>query len=293
MRHCLLRIPFLLIVLLGLIFSSCEKEEIIIDDNTAPPDHTVPTLVLETYINKCYISLLGRKPSTQEESAAMTTLNAGNLSVASRKTMLVPVLQSSEYRKKLLETQSIRLLTLPLDTAEIRQFIVIYSNLLTQPEYAQFVTLIEAEIARMQVLYDTPAAVQSGNLSMRQLQKRLVSNFMYDELNMGSFNLVVSLYNHFLFRYPTSEEIQAGINMVDGLTSVAFYTNGASKDDFITIFFDSNDYHEGAVRELFLRYLFREPTPEELNQHTVVYKASDNYEELQKRILSLDEFAGL
>lgn len=277
----------------ALVFTSCEKEEIIVDDNTAPPDHTVSALVLETYINKCYISLLGRKPSPQEEFAALASLNAGNLSVASRKTMLVPVLQGSEYRKKLLETQSIRLLTLPLDTAEIRQFIVIYSNLITQPEYAQFVTLIEAEIARMQILYDTPAEVQSGNVSMRQLQQRLVSNFMYDELNMGSFNLVVSLYNHFLFRYPTSEEIQAGINMIDGLASVVFYTNGDSKDDFITIFFASNDYHEGAVRELFFRYLFREPTSEELNLYTVAYRASDNYEDLQKRILSLDEFAGL
>jgi len=280
-------------LLLAFSIMGCEKDEIVVEDNVAPPDHTVSSLVVETYINKCYISLLGRKPTAQEETEAKSGLLQSNLSVASRRTMLSPIVQSAEYRAKLLETQTIRLLTLPLDTADLNFRLFILNDYLDDPINAQFENLILAEIARLEELINTPQDVAAGNLSMAQLHKRLVNNLFYDELNMGSFNLVVSLYNHFLFRDPTEAETQDGITMVDGLTSVVFYTSGSTKDEFIDIFFTSNDYYEGTVRELFYRYLFREPTTEELNYHTVNYKASDDFQELQKTILSLDEFVGL
>jgi hypothetical protein len=280
-------------LLLAFSIMGCEKDEIVVEDNVAPPDHTVSSLVVETYINKCYISLLGRKPTAQEETEAKNGLLQSNLSVASRRTMLSPIVQSAEYRAKLLETQTIRLLTLPLDTADLNFRLFILNDYLDDPINAQFENLILAEIARLEELINTPQDVAAGNLSMAQLHKRLVNNLFYDELNMGSFNLVVSLYNHFLFRDPTEAETQDGITMVDGLTSVVFYTSGSTKDEFIDIFFTSNDYYEGTVRELFYRYLFREPTTEELNYHTVNYKASDDFQELQKAILSLDEFVGL
>ncbi len=280
-------------LLLAFSIMGCEKDEIVVEDNVAPPDHTVSSLVVETYINKCYISLLGRKPTAQEETEAKNGLLQSNLSVGSRRTMLSPIVQSAEYRAKLLETQTIRLLTLPLDTADLNFRLMILNDYLDDPINAQFENLILAEIARLEELINTPQDVAAGNLSMAQLHKRLVNNLFYDELNMGSFNLVVSLYNHFLFRDPTEAETQDGITMVDGLTSVVFYTSGSTKDEFIDIFFTSNDYYEGTVRELFYRYLFREPTTEELNYHTVNYKASDDFQELQKAILSLDEFVGL
>ncbi len=71
------RILFLFSLVL-LIASGCKKDEIIIDDNTAPPDSTISTLVIENYVTKCYISLLGREPFAQEETNAISTLRAGN-----------------------------------------------------------------------------------------------------------------------------------------------------------------------------------------------------------------------
>jgi hypothetical protein len=81
--------------------------------------------------------------------------------------------------------------------------------------------------------------------------------------------------------------------MVDGFTSVTFYQNGSSKDDFIRNLFNSTDYREGAVRELFYRHLFREPTTEELNYHTLRYLNTESFEEVQKGVLTLDEYVGL
>lgn len=273
--------------------SSCEKDEIIVPGNIAPPDHTVPALVIETYVNKCYISLLGRKPTPQEEAGAKAILMDGALSVASRRAMLTPILQSSEYRSKMLDTETIRLLTVPYDPQEVTDWIDLFNSQLSNPEFQPFLNLIYYEIARLEELRDMPQLVASGQIDRREMHRRLVNNFFYDQLNMGSFNLVVSLYNHFMFRDPTEAETNAGITMVDGFTSVSFYQNGNSKDDFIHNLFRSDDYHEGVVRELFMRFLFRDPTTEEMNYHTVRYLSTGSFEEVQKGILTLDEYVGL
>ncbi len=282
-----------LLISVCFLLTSCKKDEIIVPDNVAPPDGTVSQLVIETYINKCYISLLGRKPTDAEEAAAKATLADGALSVQSRRTTLTPILASAEYRNKMLDTETIRLLTVPYDPNEVQLWIDIYTDLLDDPAYLPFINLLQVEIDRLEELQELPQLVAQGLIDRREMHQRLVNNFFYDQLNMGSFNLVVSMYNHFLFRDPTEAETNAGITMVDGFTSVVFYQNGSSKDDFISNFFSSDDYHEGVVRELFLRHLFREPTTEEMNYHTVRYLSTDNFEEVLKGILTMDEYVGL
>jgi hypothetical protein len=284
---------FSFLISICLLFTSCEKDEVIVPDNVAPPDGTVSQLVVETYINKCYISLLGRKPTEQEESAAKATLADGALSVQSRRTMLAPIMASAEYRNKMFDTETIRLLTVPYDPNEVQLWIDIYTDLLDDPAYLPFINLLQVEIDRLEELQLLPQLVAQGQIDRREMHLRLVNNFFYDQLNMGSFNLVVSMYNHFLFRDPTEAETNAGITMVDGFTAVVFYENGSSKDDFIRNFFNSDDYHEGVVRELFLRHLFREPTTEEMNYHAVRYLSTDNFEEVLKGILTMDEYVGL
>ena len=110
---------------------------------------------------------------------------------------------------------------------------------------------------------------------------------------MGSFNFVVSLFQHFLDRYPTQNEVNAGVNMVNGLSSVFFLTAGQSKRDFENIFFGSTDFYEGEVRGLYQQYLFRTPTSVEMTDGTLLYMQNDDYIELQKSILSKNEFIGI
>jgi hypothetical protein len=285
--------PFLLYFVMLLLLNACSKDEIIVPDNTAPPDGTVSQLVIETYINKCYISLLGRKPTAQEEANAKATLSDGDLSVESRAAMLTPILGSTEYRSKMLDIETLRLLTVPYDPEEVALWIYIFNEQLSEPTLQPFLNLIQNEIDRLEELQELPTLVAQGEIDRTEMHRRLVNNYFYDQLNMGSFNLVVSLYNHFFFREPTQEETESGITMVDGFTSVTFYQNGSSKDDFIRNLFNSTDYREGAVRELFYRHLFREPTTEELNHHTVRYLSTGSFEEVQKGILTLDEYVGL
>lgn len=289
------RISTLVLLALAIVLahSGCQKDDIIIEDNTAPPDSTIATLVVENYIAKCYIGLLGRDPSETEEQAAITLLRSNNMSVASRKEMIDDILEDVEYRDKILEYNSIKLLNTPFDTTEINTQLFIYNQLLNDPQYAPFIDLIQEVIDGLETLAATPTDFRNGTIGMQEMHRRLVSNDIYDQINMGSFNFVLSLFNNFLFRDPSQEEHDAGITMVDGFVAVLFYETGNSKEQCIDIFLNSDDYFEGQVRELYLRYLFREPTSEEQSYHAIRYRDSGNYERLQKDLLSTDEFAGL
>lgn len=293
MNKLLLRSFLFAVVVLLASLSGCQKDEIIIDDNTAPPDSTISTLVIENYVNKCYISLLGREPYEQEQTDAIALLQSGNMSVTSRKSMLGQIVDNPEYRDKVLEINALKLVNSPFDTTAIQEQLFIYNSVLNDPQYAAFYDLISGIIANLEVLLNTPTEFRNGSIDMQEMHRRLVTNDIYDQINMGSFNFVLSLFNHFLFRDPTNDEHNAGITMVDGFVAVVFYQTGNSKEEFIDIFLHSDDYFEGQVRELYLRYLFREPTSAEQGYHAVRYRDSGDYERLQKDILSTDEFAGL
>ena len=110
---------------------------------------------------------------------------------------------------------------------------------------------------------------------------------------MGTENFVVSMFQNFLYRYPTAEELVQSKLIVDGFEGVVFLETGVVKDDFINIFFGCNNYFEGQVRDLYLKYLFREPTSVEMSDKASIYKNSLDYKALQKAILSMDEYAGI
>jgi len=72
-----------------------------------------------------------------------------------------------------------------------------------------------------------------------------------------------------------------------------FQQQGYSKNDFISIFFSSDEYFEGRVRAQFKRFLFREPGSEEMGVQTTNYKTSKDFKAVQIYILSTDEYAGI
>lgn len=285
--------PRLFIPLIGLaLLAGCAKEEVIVPDNVPPPDGTIPTLVLENYVTKAYIGLLGRKPTEQEENVAVASLRNGNLNSNSRLAMLNGIMANAEYRWKVLEFNSYKLLN-AYDTAAISNQIHMYDLLLANPTYQEYWPYFLAEKTRMEELQSIAFGFINGSHSIKDLRRALVNNNFYDQINMGTENFVVSTFNHFLYRNPTQSELENGKLMVDQLEGVLFGQTGTSKNQYLNALFASNDYHAGQVRELFVRYLFRVPTSEESAHFTGIYRNSGNFDHLQREILSLDEYVGL
>jgi hypothetical protein len=285
---------YFLIIALTAIVGGCKKDNELVDvpNNQAPPDNTIASVVKENYVNKVYISVLGRKPDANELSSGLGEINQHNLSVTDRSIFLDEVFAKPTYNQRLYEIASVKLLT-TFDTAAISEQIGVYQFLLTDSTYASSFAEIHFEISRLQQLKAIPADLNSGSLTQTGMNRRLINNYFYDQINMGTQNFVVSSFQHFLDRYPTDNELTQSENMVSGLSAVLFLVQGNTKDKYMDIILNTDNYYESEVRDLYLRYLFREPTSVEMTQYAVNYKQTQDYKKLQKAILSLDEYVGI
>lgn len=285
---------FIFTFLIGvLFFASCKKSnEINIPGNTPPTDNTITTVTKEDYITKVYISVLGREPNSLEFEKAKVIVNQNNISVANRKQLLDTVFAHPDYYPRTYQITLANILN-SLDTAEISHFIGVFNILLADTVNKPFWDGVTKEKNRLLVMQKIPEDFKSGVIDMIGVYKRCVDNYLYDQINMGTENFVVSLFQNFLFRYPTNSELSTSKTMVDGTGAAVFYETGKTKSDFINIFFNSNDFFEGQVKDLYKRYLFRDPTSSEMPINAVEFKKTLDYKALQKNILSLDEYVGI
>ena len=282
-------------------FSSCKKyEEENIPNNYAPPDYTVDSaalkLTIENYVIRSYISAIGREPDSAEKSFGYTLLFGSNLSMNSRNQFLDSVFSNPEFIDKFYERARIDLLQ-GLDTAEITNYILLIQLVIIPSIQSTadsiFIDYYLMEVDRLMEMREIPDSLHAGVISYKEVHRRCVNNLFYDQLNMGSFNFVVSMFQHFLDRYPTTNEQVAGVNMVNGNSAVLFLTAGQSKNDFLNIFFASDDYYEGQVLSLYRQYLFRTPSTVEMSNGTLLYMTTEDFIQLQKSILSKNEFIGI
>ena len=273
---------------------SCKKEAELVEiaGNQAPPDNTISTVIKENYVNKVYISVLGREPTSAEFSSGLSLINQTNLSAADRQAFLNEVFLKAEYNQKLYEIASIKLLN-SYDTTAVNEQIEVYQFLLTDSSYVEIFDYLHEEIDRLTALKSIPADLNNGTLNTIGMHRRLINNYFYDEINMGTENFVVSTFQHFMDRYPTDNELDQSVDMVEGLSSIVFLQQGTTKDNYMDIILSTGNYFESQVRELYLRYLFREPSSEEMVQLGASYKANLDYKALQKSILSSNEYVGI
>ena len=280
-------------IILCLLLSSCTKDNNnLITGNIAPPDYTINRVIKENYINKLYITLLGREPFENEFNTASVLL--GNDVTENSRNTLVNIVQSqSEYFDNLFNIFRQELLN-GIDTNEIKEdYILVFEDLLLNSNDSLETKTIQEALLKMNLLYNSAYDLNSNKASVTDIHLRCVNNFIYDEINMGSFNYVVSIYQNFLNRYPSEYEIKSGISMVDNQQSVAFGGNGNNKNDFNTLFFSHDGYYEGQVHSIYNRLLYRQPSSSESYDLTNLYITTNNFKEVQKHILISNEYLGI
>ena len=70
-------------------FFSCEKERELIGGNNAPYYDEVPTILLENYVNRLYIDLIGREPLDDEMERDVLYLRDNDVSFGSRDSLIL------------------------------------------------------------------------------------------------------------------------------------------------------------------------------------------------------------
>lgn len=289
-----MRNTYLILLICVLFISACqpETEVIRIPDNDVVPDETVPLILQENYINKLCIGLLGRKPAETELQQMLATLNRNNAAREDRKQIIETIIQSEGFNQRMYDIARAEMLN-NLDTAEITFQIAVYTELTKDPQYQQFLPLLHAEIDKMLQLKQLPKRLLAGQAGRIEMHRIMAFNSFYDEINMGSQNFVLSVFEYFLGRYPTESEEAIAIAMVDGFGGVLFGQEGNSKSDFLDIFLSSTDYYEGQLIDLYNDFLLRAPVSTEMADAVLIYKQSEKYGEMLKEVLSQDEVLGI
>ncbi|MBC7412243.1 MAG: hypothetical protein H7331_07300 [Bacteroidia bacterium] len=287
------KIIFLLIVATTILISCKKKtENIIIDNNNAPNDTTVNTVLIDNYINKAYISLLGRKPSATEQGIYSMQLVNAKASIAVRTTFIQQLQTTAEYKQRLYSIARTQLLN-NFDTTDIEGLRKSDSIQLQDTTKRAIWFAIQESYDNLVNLQRIPTQLANSTLNMQEMHRRCCFNVFYDGINMGTQNFVTSVFDHFMFRYPSNDELKNGIEMVDGQSRSLLFKGGKSKKDFLTIVMASNNYFEGQVRDLIKRYLYRNATTVELSTLTQQYLTSNNYQQLQLTILISNEYVGI
>lgn len=272
---------------------ACEKEEIVrIENNSAPIDNTIENSTVENYINKTYIMLVGRDPIESELNAAKKILLSENLSSQNRIDFVNQLLGTLAFYKNEYKVTKEILLT-GVDSVEIQKKINQQNNQKDKTTDPDKIALYQKRIDQFESLFTIPQELTDGTIDVAEMDRRCIDNQEYDQQNAGAENYVVSLFQNFLGRYPTSNELSECINMYNGKLALFFFQTGQNKQDLITIFLNSNEYSEGRVRLLFARLLYREPTNEELLSEGVQFQNTKDFEALYRTLLIKDEFIGL
>ncbi|MEQ1666323.1 MAG: hypothetical protein ABL927_13215 [Bdellovibrionales bacterium] len=275
------------------LLNSCTKTELeTITGNIAPPDTTIESNVYEDYVNKSYILVLGREPSVLEFQKAVDSLKIHGLDVPSRYSFLNSVFSLSDYKWRQVEKWRIQLLG-STDSSDVITQMAIFDFFLNDSTYISVWPALQMENDRLDSLYNASYDYVAGTISIRQLQSHMLNNYFYDQINMGADNFVLSSFQHFLYRNPTMSELFGGVGMIGGSNAVLFLQAGASKEDYLNIFFNSDDYFEGSVIRIFNDYLLRAPNSIEMSEAALKYKNTLNFESVQKDVLATDEFVGI
>jgi hypothetical protein len=246
------------------------------------------TLTVKNFIIKSHIILLNRKPSPPEVFALIRKYDL--IETPSNKTKYIQSLFSDpSFAQGIFEIFSNDFLE-GVDNDLIIKTIGEYNFLLHEESQAAFQDIFDSTLQKTIRLRDAVEQLRKNEITISQLQYRCMDNKFYDEKNMGEDNFVISTFLYLFCRNPTSYELKEGKKMVTHNTGVLFNETGFSKENYLNILYECDEYVEGQVTYWYQRILNRQPTREELINE--VYVNKNKLKKIIAELLFRKDFAG-
>lgn len=287
------------------IMSSCKREDNIIPNNNAPYYGEIPTLLLENYVNRCYIDLLGREPLDDEMIEDVQFLRDNEVTVESRDQLLYKLQfdttfiegdssYNQAYFHRFYELVKVRL----IEGAANSYINSENANWLFEYEKDSIAgNMINAykrllEYNKLNDILKSEKQYRNGVISVSEFHRRMVYNSIYDDINMNTFNYINAIFDNLLFRYPTSYEFNECKLMIDdNSTQILMGASGNCKYDVTTIICNSDEFYEGLVNWSYITFLGREANVQERDELMNNLITFNDYQRIQRIILSSDEYA--
>lgn len=294
------------VFLFTLFISACKKDkEIVVPDNNAPYYDGIPKVVLQNYINRLFIDLIGREALDTEMETEENYLRANNLSISAR-AFLIHKLQTDTtyivgdssykqaYYNRFYELCKARVI-------EAASNDVIYEQI-GPLEYQATLDSISGDSLLMalskQKVYNLKQIIACekdylrDSIEIKDVFARMLNNAVYDQINMNTFNFLNASFNDLFFRFPTSNEFNAGFNMVEYNTADVLFGKSAShKGEYLQILVNSEEFYEGIIRWMYNNLIARDPSTQEVYNLMQTFLNDHDVQKVQLHIMQSDEYA--
>lgn len=306
MRTAVTILQLFCVLFVAAFLQSCKKDGEIIPGNNAPYYDGIPSVVIENYINRLFIDLIGREPLDVEMASELAALKTAELNSSARN-VLINKLQTdatfiqgdSSYKHayyiRFYELSKARMLEGASDYQIDQQFISIlsfgvYADSISGDSFSM--ELGKQKIRLLEDVLAIPYDYRMGSAEIKDVYARLLNNAVYDEINMNTFNFLRASFDDLFFRFPTQSEFDKGYNMVEfDKPEILFGTSGQNKGDYVSIMVNSKEFYEGMIRWLYQTLLAREPSTTEVYNHMITFYQDHDVQKLQRAILITDEYA--
>lgn len=303
-----MRIPWAMVfvVLIASVAMGCKKTtERIVPNNQAPWYDGVPTVLVENYVNRLFIDLLGREPIDSEMAEHVAFLRAGNLSLDARAALVtrlqtdtMPVAGDSSYAsvyyKRLYEQMKVRLIEGASDAEIGGEIGILRQGALVDSLNGDLVAMRQkqAEMRKYENILRSQWDYRYGIINLDSMCAWMVNNAIYDFINMNSFNFINATFDNLYFRFPTQSEFERAYVMVDAEEPASLFgQNGSNKDDYIKIVIGQREFWQGLVIWAYKTMLARDPGSAEVFQAMQQLQPSRNFHQILRNILITDEYA--
>ena len=286
-----------LLVLTG--FSACSPEELVYENNPVPPYDGVPTVLVDAYLTRAFIDLIGREPLELELETERAALRAGALGIEARSNVVARLMGADPeyaplYDRKLSDDLSGRFLdgfSQEAMDAELENLLDMATMDSLQGNTTGYLynTWQAERMARLRGAVD---GYRLGSFSWREVSRRFCDNVTYDDLNMNSFNFINATFDDLFGRYPTEAEFEQAYAAVEfNSTSVVFGTAISNAAEYLEVLVANGEFDEGSVRWWAERLLVRPITDAEMVSWRQTVGTDVNIRALQQLLITSDEYA--
>lgn len=286
-----------LLVLTG--FSACSPEELVYENNPVPPYDGVPTVLVDAYLTRAFIDLIGREPLELELETERAALRAGALGIEARSNVVARLMGADPeyaplYDRKLSDDLSGRFLdgfSQEAMDAELENLLDMATMDSLQGNTTGYLynTWQAERMARLRGAIDS---YRLGSINWREVSRRFCDNVTYDDLNMNSFNFINATFDDLFGRYPTEAEFEQAYAAVEfNSTSVVFGTAISNAAEYLEVLVANGEFDEGSVRWWAERLLVRPITDAEMVSWTQTVGTDVNIRALQQLLITSDEYA--
>ncbi len=294
---------FLFLFLISLM--NCKKDVKLISDNKPYQEKYISTIQVESYVNKIFIDLIGREPLNTEMNAEVTELKKELLSEASR-ILLIKKLQTntaylegdSSYKKayyhRFYDVLKLKMLEGAENDVILQNkgtYLNSYNSAVASGDSANAAKYLK-DIQEIDDIISIPKDYENGKVTIDEIFIRLMDNYIYDVINMNTFNFVNATFDDLFFRLPTVNEYSIAFEMVENNQSgYLLNQTGTNKGEYLHLLVNSREFYEGLVIWTYKSLLVRNPKPSEVVFHIQDLINTKDMQKLQLEIMKTDEYA--